>query len=408
MMEPRDHRRNLLRIFSAGIDAVKGDNAVYQALQAQGTQPASHVIAIGKAAEAMYQGARRYFDGELKSALLISKYGHYSSELLADKQVIALEAAHPVPAESSLQAGQALLEHLERLPAGEPCLVLISGGASSVCEVLAEDWSLADLQQLTRELLADGYDIHAMNAIRQRLSRIKGGKLWHFLGQRPVQALLISDVQGDEPASIGSGLLFPPDPHEQHFPDDLPTHWQQRLPPVGTIHVPDSFQWQIVASNQLALAAMQQRASILGYDVAIVERFLAGQAVQEAHFCLAELASSQREMLLWGGETTVFLPENPGRGGRNQHFALSAANALPPDSAVLLLAGGTDGSDGLSDDAGAMVDAQTVPRGELAGLDAMACLRQANAGVFLEASGDLIHTGPTGTNVMDVVIGLKQ
>lgn len=399
------HRQNLLTIYAAGVEAVRGDNAVYNALMQQGDLPACHIISIGKAAEAMYQGAKRYLGDTIYSALLISKFGHYSAEALADPQLITLESAHPVPSESSLSAGQTLLAQLAKMPTNEPCLFLISGGASSLCEVLTADWDLDRLQALTQTLLGDAYDIHAINAVRQRLSCIKGGKLWQYIGQRPVQALLISDVAGDDPTSIGSGLLFPP--AQDSVPQRLPAQWQAQLPPFTTPVVPADFKWQVVASNDLALQAMRKQAEALSYPVTVSTRFLSGDAGDEARRCLDELCAGETGLQLWGGETTVKLPENPGRGGRNQHFALSAALARRGEPAWLLLAAGTDGSDGLSEDTGALVDGASCERGAQLGVDAADCLRQADSGRLLAASGDLIHTGPTGTNVMDVVIGLK-
>lgn len=398
-------RENILNIYLAGLEAVKGDNAVYQALMTRGDLPSCHVVAIGKAAEAMYQGAKRYLEKEIKSAFMISKYGHYSAEALADPQIITLEAAHPVPEESSLLAGRMLLEYLQKLPAGEPCLFLISGGASSICEVPEQDWTLDQLKALTQQLLSEGYDIHTMNAIRQRISAIKGGKLWRYIGERPVWALLISDVEGDAPTSIGSGLLFPPS--ESRLPDSLAEKWQENLPEFEQQSVPDNFQWQIVASNQIALQAMQHKAAELGYNAEVVTRFLNGAAVQEANNCVAELQDSDADMLLWGGETTVRLPEKPGRGGRNQHFALAAALEIE-NSNLMILAAGTDGSDGLSEDAGALVNGKTCIKGRAVDKRPEESLQRADSGNFLEACGDLIYTGPTGTNVMDVVIGLKQ
>lgn len=394
----------MLEIFQAGLEAVKGDYAVYQALMARGDLPACHVIAIGKAAEAMYQGAKRYLDEEIRSTFIISKYGHYSAEALADPQIITLEAAHPVPENSSLLAGEMLLDHLKKLPENEPCLFLISGGASSLCEVLEPGWTLEQLKALTQELLSEGYDIHAINAIRQRISAIKGGKLWQHMGKRPVWALLISDVEGDEPTSIGSGLLFPPE--ENYLPDSLAEKWQKRLPAWVQHTVPDSFQWQIVASNQVALTAMQRKATGLNYKAAIMPRFLNGPAVQEAVKCVAELKDTDADLLLWGGETTVILPEKPGRGGRSQHFALAAALEIE-NTALMLLAAGTDGNDGLSEDAGALVNGKTCIKGRAVDKQPEESLQRADSGNFLEACGDLVYTGPTGTNVMDVVIGLK-
>ncbi|HPE60789.1 MAG TPA: DUF4147 domain-containing protein [Thiolinea sp.] len=398
-------REHLLAIYAAGLDAVRGDQAVYRALSAQGATSATHVVAIGKAAEAMFLGAERHLGETVHSTLLITKTGHFSTALRPESGYSLIEAAHPVPDDSSLAAGQRLITYLQQLPAGEPVLFLISGGASSLCEVLADGWTLEELRQLTRFMLGAGYAIGSMNAVRQRVSRIKGGKLWQFVGDRPVQALLISDVEGDHPASIGSGLLFPPE--QDHLPADLPTVWQQRLPPFERLEPPAAFQWQIVASNALALEAMQQQARQLGYPVRMDPRFLNGEAGAEARQCVAALQQGETGMTLWGGETTVRLPPQPGRGGRNQHFALSAAVAMQGQDDLLLLAAGTDGSDGLSADAGALVDSGTCARGEAEAGRAEDSLQQADSGHFLEASADLIHTGPTGTNVMDVVIGLK-
>lgn len=370
----------LLELYNLGLNAVKGDNAVYNALMAEGSQEACHVVAIGKAAEAMFRGVEHYLDKDIKSALLISKYGHFSPELLAERKLTALEAAHPIPAESSLLAGKTLVDYLEHLPAYEPLLFLISGGASSLCEVLAEGWTLAKLQAATEEKLAKGAAIAEINAMRKQLSQIKGGKLWQFINERPVACLLISDVQGDDPAMIGSGLLFP-------APEDR------------------VFSWQIVASNQQMLAAMQ--ASDLFPRIQLLPEFLNGETAAAAKNCVSFLQEQPAGVYIWGGETTVNLPANPGRGGRNQHFALAAAIALENNPEIMLLCAATDGTDGVTEDTGAIVDGQTIARGCLENLDPIDCFQRADAGTFLAASGDLLSTGPTGTNVMDVVIALK-
>ncbi|TXH79048.1 MAG: DUF4147 domain-containing protein, partial [Thiothrix sp.] len=370
--------QQLLELYNFALNAVKGDHAVYNALMRQGTQESCHVIAIGKAAEAMYQGVERYLDKDIKSALLISKYGHFSPELFADRKVTALEAAHPVPAESSLLAGQTLLHYLENLPAQEPLLLLISGGASSLCEVLDEGWTLENLQTATQAKLVGGASITEINHMRKQLSKIKGGKLWQFISERPVACLLISDVQTDDPATIGSGLLFPVPPQRE-------------------------FTWQIVASNLQMLSALQTANLV---PVTIMPEFLEGDAEEEASNCVDFLNAQPDGIYIWGGETTVKLPENPGYGGRNQHFALAAAIALENNPEITLLCAATDGTDGVTEDAGALVDGQTLVRGRLENLDPVDCLKRADAGRFLAASGDLLHTGPTGTNVMDIVIAL--
>ncbi len=375
-----DNRALLLHLYAAGLAAVNGERAVYQALQEQGGREPCHIVAIGKAAEAMLRGANRYLRDHRQTSLLITKTGHVADATRQMESVQVIESAHPVPDECSLAAGQALLDFLHELPEQAHVLFLISGGASSLVEVLEEGYALQDLQQATSVLLANGADIREINAMRRELSRIKGGKLWHFLGNRQVRCLLLSDVLGDDPQVIGSGLLFP-SPRAD-------------------------FDWRIVASNGQALQAMA--AAALPDTARIMPDFLSGEAETAAQACIEHLRQSEPGVYLWGAETTVFLPPDPGRGGRNQHFALAAANALQEDDAIFLLAAGTDGTDGMSEDAGALVDNGTIRRGKMENLDPDACLLAADAGTFLDASGDLIHTGPTGTNVMDVVIGLKQ
>lgn len=376
-MPPRQY---LLELYATGLAAVNGEHTVYQALLERRERESCHVIAIGKAAEAMFRGAHRYLRGRLQASLLITKTGHVTDATHQIETVQVIESAHPIPDERSLHAGQALLDFIQTLPEQARVLFLISGGASSLVEVLEEGYVLHDLQQATNVLLANGADIREINAMRCELSRIKGGKLWRFLGNRQVRCLLLSDVPGDDPEVIGSGLLFP-------SPET-------------------DFDWQIIASNGLALAAIVSAAQ--PDTTHIMPDFLGGDAETAAQSCIEHLRASPPGLYLWGAETTVFLPSNPGRGGRNQHFALAAANCLQTDDTIFLLAAGTDGTDGMTDDAGALVDNGTIQRGNTENLDADACLLAADAGTFLEASGDLIHTGPTGTNVMDVVIALKQ
>ncbi|EIJ34183.1 glycerate kinase type-2 family protein [Thiothrix nivea] len=376
-----DPRTRLLEMYAAGLAAVNGEQAVYRALHARGERSPRHVAAIGKAAEAMFSGAYRYLCDGLRSGLLITKQGHVTTPAALPESVTVIESSHPVPDESSLQAGQALLQWLQNLPENEPLLLLVSGGASSLVEVLEEGWTLEKLQETTQALLADGSSISEINAMRRSLSLIKGGKLWNFIGQRRVACLLVSDVPGDDPAVIGSGLLFPA--------------------PV------EDFDWEIVASNQQMLEAMAASRQAAELPVTIMPEFQEGNAEVAALLCIDHLRNSAPGIYLWGGETTVQLPANPGRGGRNQHLALTAALHIQPDENLWLLAAGTDGTDGVTEDTGALVDNGTAKRGSSQNLDPEACLQAADAGTFLDASCDLIHTGPTGTNVMDVVIGLK-
>jgi hydroxypyruvate reductase len=375
-----DHRTQLLEMYASGLVAVNGELAVYKALHTKGLHQPCHVIAIGKAADAMLWGAYRYLRDAMQGALLITKHQHVSAATQALPQVQILESAHPIPDESSLQAGAALIQYLQALPADAPVLFLISGGTSSLVEVLDSGWTLNRLQQATQDMLANGAVISEINAMRRTLSLIKGGKLWQYVGERPVTCLLMSDVPGDDPAVIGSGLLFPA--------------------------TSDTFTWEIVASNRQLLAALAATATAT-MAVNVMPEFLEGDTEVVAQRCIAHLRHSAPGIYVWGAETTLQLPLNPGYGGRNQHFALAAALCLQPEEDIFLMAVGTDGTDGVTADTGALVDSGTVQRGNTQNLDAVACLQTADAGTFLAASGDLIHTGPTGTNVMDVIIGWK-
>jgi hydroxypyruvate reductase len=196
--------------------------------------------------------------------------------------------------------------------------------------------------------------------------------------------LFLSDVPGDDPGVIGSGLAAA-----------TPGESGDRLSRV------------VVASLDAALEAAQQRAAALGLSVERLARRIEGQAELEGREFVRALRTARCEVLLAGGESVVTLPERCGRGGRNQHLALAAALELAPHEDLALLAAGTDGDDGPSGDAGALIDGGTCARIGAAGLDAREALRAADSGTALEAASDLLHTGPTGTNVGDLVIGLR-
>lgn len=406
----QEARQHLLECFSAGVLAVQGRPSVYQAL-AKGKAGELlgnwHLIGVGKAAASMAQGAIDALGDRIVSGLVISKTGHFEGVDLGSR-FTCMEAEHPVPGEGTLSAGAALLEYCESLPAGAQVLCCISGGASSLVEALPEGMSLSQLQALNNYLLGTGLDISSMNRIRQSLSRIKAGRLADHLSEHKVTALYISDVPGDDIPTIGSGPLAPP-----LVQSDV-TYPEQVKKVLGDIHpVPSAsvshshVSHRIVASLGIAKDAASKKAKELGYEVFVHTDFLEGEAGTTAVGIAGALKDSKPGIHIWGGETVVMLPDAPGRGGRNQHFALAAAQVLESDDSLVLLAAGTDGSDGPTQDAGGLVDSGTLQRGRNEGLNALVCLEKADSGSFLEAAGDLLNTGPTGTNVMDLVIGLK-
>ena len=388
----------------AALAAVRGRGAVRAALESEPPQrlPVA-TIAIGKAADSMSLGARDVLGDDVVSALVITKDGHAGPELQADRRYEIWETAHPVPDQRCLDAGERLLDFIDQIPRDTPLLFLISGGASSLVEALEPGLDLAFLARTNAWLLASGLDITAMNRVRKGLSRIKGGRLATYLGNRPASALMVSDVPGDDPAVIGSGALVASTPGP--LPAGLP-EWlseQLRSPPDRVAPIPV----RIVACLEDAKQAAARRSRELGYTVKVDSHFLDGEAELTGQQLAVRLTSSPVGLTIYGGETTVQLPANPGRGGRNQALALAAAMVLKGRDDVFLAALGTDGTDGPTGDAGALVDGGTVSRGELQGHDATDCLRQADSGHFLQASGDLITTGATGTNVMDLVLALK-
>jgi hydroxypyruvate reductase len=385
MTSDRHRRSLLLELLDAGLERVEGRRCVRAALLASPPPRGAPVwaAAIGKAASAMALGAVDALGSSLERMLVVTKSGHLAAELLARRGVEAHESAHPVPDERSLAAGQRLLEWVGELPPAVLPLFLVSGGASSLVEVPEAGVSLADLEQLSVRALADGVPIGELNAQRARLSRIKGGRLAGHLAGRAARALFISDVPDDDPAVIGSGLLGP-----------------------ATSGI-DRIERQIIASVDHAMDGVAAAAAQRGLTVYRAPQRFADEATQLAASFAHQLLIGSTQVRIWGGESTVRLPPHPGRGGRNQHLALAAAKLLQDYPELLLLAVGTDGSDGPTEAAGGLVDAETCAQVALAGLDPDDCLSRADSGRALAAADALVRTGPTGTNVADLVIGLK-
>lgn len=351
----------------------------------------------------MAQGAGDVLGDQIEAGFVVTKHGHEGPLPWP-----VLTAGHPLPDQASLNAGDALLAFIGRLPEENEVLFLLSGGASSLVEVLAPGLGLAHLRQLNEWILGSATDIVTANELRKRLSMIKAGRLAQRLAPRAVVCLTISDVPGNDPCSIGSGLLVmsggfePPD----SLPDrvlDIIKRTPNAAPSAGFDHV----QTEVIATIEDARMAAANAARSEGFEVRLHDPLLAGDVLLVGPQLAGVLKTSPPgQVNVWGGETTVQLPPQPGRGGRNQSLALAAAIALDGATGQYLLTVGTDGSDGPGNDAGALVDSGTVLRGEAVGYNAQQALASADAGPFLQASGDLIATGPTGTNVMDLVIGI--
>ena len=383
-IDPR--RQLLLELFQAGVTRVDGRRCTREALRTQ-SSGAKRVwtAAVGKAASAMALGAYDALGAAQERILIITKDGHVDPETRRLPGAEIYESSHPLPDARSIKAGERLLQWMQELPEEVEPLFLISGGASSLVEALAEGVTLDKLKRLHNAGIASGVAIAELNANRTRLSRIKGGRLTAYLRGRHARALFISDVPGDDPAVIGSGLLGP------------------AAASRGSDHVKRT----IVASIDHAVAAVCAAAAERGYAVRTAGERFDGEVRRLAVRFTHELDLYPEALHVWGGESVVRLPPRPGHGGRNQHLALAAARIIAGRTDLFLLAAGTDGTDGVSDDAGALVDGESCTRIALAEIDVEECLRRADSGTALAASGDLVHTGPTGTNVGDLVLGLK-
>jgi hydroxypyruvate reductase len=353
-------------IWWAGVTAVQGKTSVSTAISAHCISRPDYVISVGKAAASMAAAAKTCF-GEIPS-IIVTKYAHTDD---APSHATVLEAAHPVPDQASLIAGQALTEAVENCPIGSHLLLLVSGGASSLAEVLPDHMSLEDLAHRTQALLASGQDIHAMNALRKNISLIKGGKLLAGFKGAKVTTLAISDVEGDDLGIIGSGIGAPPQSHSFDF----------------TSH--------IVASNQIARDAA---VSALGQPPLTNSENLYDDIYALAPKIAAQLRASQSGIHIMGGEPTVVLPPNPGQGGRNMALALLIAREIAGTKGIRVLVAGTDGTDGPTNAAGAIVDGDTWDA------SGAVALERADAAPWLDAKDALFRSGPTGTNVMDLLI----
>lgn len=403
-----DLRRQMLDWFRVALAAVDGRTCVARRLRDVRVHAPVSVIALGKAACRMAQGAHDVLGNALTSAFVVTKHGH--AEPLPWR---VIEAGHPLPDAHSLAAGAGLIEFARALPRSGTVLVLLSGGASALVEALPPGVTLEQLRAANAWLLAAGLAIDDINSVRKRLSLIKGGRFATLLAPRNVLCLAVSDVAGDDPRAIGSGPLTADARVATSLPGQ-PDFILEMLVRAIPAPRPDAacfanVRYEIVATNADARAAVARAARTAGMRVIVNETLIAEDAAKAGR----GMASALRLLapgtaLVRGGEPIVHLPASPGRGGRAQQFALAAAIEMGGVGDVALLAVGTDGSDGSTEDCGALVDGSTVLRGEAQGFDAQAALDAADAGTFLAGAGDLVNTGPTGTNVMDIYVGVRS
>lgn len=397
-----------LEIFKAGVAAADPYQAVDRTLQADPVQEAGKllVLAVGKAAMRMAQASMAHVSGA--EIVVITNYENAKGVDYAE----VFAAGHPVPDEGGAKASHYVITKLQALGQGDQVLALISGGGSALMPAPPEGISLQDKAEVNRLLLSCGAEIGEMNLIRQQISDLKGGGLLRIAAPAKVRALILSDVVGDDLRLIASGpTVAPVGTREQAVDllksyavwDDLPASVQAHLStPAPELPPLPQAENQLVGSNPISVAAMKQVAG----TATIYPDPLTGDVAQAAEIVM----KSGKGITLFGGETTVKLT-GTGLGGRNQELALRVALLAEQQGwgeGWVFLSGGTDGRDGPCDAAGGIVDGGTLKRMREAGVSPEDMLANNDSYHALQAAGDLLMTGATGTNVADLQVLIRR
>ena len=436
-------RKDAIAIFRAGLKAVDPAVAIKRHVRRRGNRltigsksydiakfEKIYVIGAGKASAAMARPLEDLLRDRLRSGMINVKYGHAAPL----RRILVNEAGHPVPDKAGLQGTRQIMELLGRTGEKDLVFVLISGGGSALLPAPAPGLTLEAKQRTTQLLLQSGATIQEMNALRKHISAVKGGRLARLVYPSTLISLILSDVVGDSLESIASG---PTVPDSTTFDDCLGILGKydltRKIPAAVLNHLKRGAQGQveetprpgdpvfartqniIIGSNIQALLAAKSKAEALGYHGLILSSFIEGETREIAgiHAALAKeiLATGnpvrRPASLVSGGETTVTV-RGRGLGGRNQEFALAAAIAIDGLAKVVILSGGTDGTDGPTDAAGAIADGTTVLRAHALGMDPERYLGDNDSYHFFKPLGDLLMTGPTLTNVMDLRLVLVR
>lgn len=405
-------RKDAETIIADSIREVQPDSAVIRALKETTLNGKIKLVAAGKAAWQMAKAASNYLGERLEQGIVITKYGHVRGEL---PRIRCCEAGHPVPDESSFDAARKALALTENLTKDDTVLFLLSGGGSALFElplIPAEE-----LQDVTRQLLACGADIVEINTLRKRLSAVKGGRFAQHCAPAKVFSIILSDILGDPPDMIASGPTCPDsstcaDAMEIVRRYDLSLNEEtRRLLTVETPKTLANAQWMITGSVRELCDAAARSCRKLGYEPFFLTDRLCCQA-REAGSMMASIlrthaGDGKKLAFLAGGETVVRLTGS-GKGGRNQELALAAAEGISGLSNAALFSVGSDGTDGPTDAAGGFVDGATRQRLLEEGIHIDQVLLNNDAYHALQRTDGLIFTGPTGTNVNDVTVGLVE
>jgi len=434
-------RADAVGIFNAAVMAVDPAHAVRRYVRVSGTaiEVADrsyaladfrniYIVGAGKASVPMAQAVESLLGEHLSGGIVVTKYG----QARRLRKVRVIEAAHPIPDHAGADGARQIATLAQQATEDDLIFCLVSGGGSALLPYPIGGLTLADKQEVTQLLLRSGATIRETNTLRRHLSQLKGGKLARMAYPAQLIGLIVSDVVGDTLEDIASGPTAPDRSsyadciailRKYRLVDSIPASARAALDSgikgefADTVKASDiaftKVQNLIIASNRLATEAAKSHATDLGYRSEILSNDIEGEsrevAQRQAVMLKQVLAEPPPEPICFilGGETTVSV-RGDGIGGRNQEFALAAAIELADAAGVVVLSAGTDGIDGPTDAAGAIVDGATVSRGRLHGYEAARFLERNDAYNYLLATGDLLITGPTQTNVMDLQVMLAR
>lgn len=435
-----DLTNHALNIFLSGVDSVIPDKIITNKMALENNHllidnkiicqlnliKNLYVIGAGKASAYMAKAVEKMLNDKITGGLVITKYG-YGCRL---KKIKMVEAGHPTPDLNGIEATKKILEIAQNAGANDLVICLISGGGSSLLSDLPENTTLKELIALNEMLIRSGADIQEINTVRKQFSNVKGGKLAAAVYPATLVTLILSDVNGDPLDIIASGptcrdtstvedaidVLMKYQLLEK-IPGSLLTYLTRKFHHV-TLKAEDAQIFQkvtncIVGNNRIALKSARLKAIELGYDTSIIETDLKGSVTDISGYILKTLRAAEnnsvtsKKCLLFGGEPTIEVREN-GLGGRNQHLALLMADAIKGMNNVTILCAGTDGSDGPTDAAGAIVSGNTCETALSHGIDYEDYIRNFDSYHFFQKAGGHVVTGPTNTNVMDIIVVLIE
>jgi glycerate-2-kinase len=432
-------RNNAKEIFLAGVEIVKPDILIphFVSLENDVLKIENHrfqlaeirniyLTGAGKASALMAKAIENILGSRISSGHIVTKYGH----AVPLKYAFVTEAGHPVPDENGVKGTENILSIVNKASKDDLVICVISGGGSALLTDIPDGCTLNDLKILTDLLLKSGANINEMNCIRKHLSKVKGGMLSSAAYPARVVSLILSDVIGDPLDVIASGPTAPDPTTFKDAMDIIEKYGIKDKIPAGITKIlneglnkirketlkesDEAFRLTtnlIIGNNRLALKKAREKAEALGYTTKIITDSLHSDVEDVADYIFSKLIKYRNEnpekksCLLFGGEPTIKITGD-GLGGRNQHLALLMAQKINGINGVVFLSGGTDGTDGPTDAAGAIAEPETLKRSEVLGLDINKYISNCDSYNFFRQEGGLIKTGPTQTNVMDLIVVL--